>query len=146
MLITNPPPTSFTTLSEKKKEKNVACDTWHVTCDMWYVTRDMWHVTGEGRWTFSQSFSSLALTTLEWRFVEYLEEKADSLPFKSVSDKGVCRTAPATQGLLESFPQKNAGLTPTQFLKKSFGTLFPKPKLLEPLEHFCCILTHAIFW
>ena len=36
-------------------------------------------VTGGGRWTFSQNFSSRALTGWEWSFPEYLEEKADSL-------------------------------------------------------------------
>ena len=50
----------------KKKKKNVTCDVWHVTCDTWHVTRDMtrdtWHVTCLGGWTFSQNFSSLALT------------------------------------------------------------------------------------
>ena len=29
---------------EKKKEKQVTSDMWHVTLDMWHVTHDMWHV------------------------------------------------------------------------------------------------------
>ena len=36
----------------------------------------------------------------EVRFVEYLEEKADSLA-ELINNKGVCRTAPATPGLLD---------------------------------------------
>ena len=46
-LITDPPPTSFTILSKRKK-----CDIWHVICDKWHVTndtrnmtRDMWYLT-----------------------------------------------------------------------------------------------------
>ena len=42
----------------------------------WHVTYDMWPVTVGGRWTFYQKFSSQAVTAWEWRFVEYLEEKA----------------------------------------------------------------------
>ena len=45
-LITDPPPSSFTPLKKKKKQK---CDMWHVTCDIWHVTRDMWHMTCD-RW------------------------------------------------------------------------------------------------
>ena len=41
-LITNPLPTSFTTVT-------VTCDTWHVTCDTWHMKHDMWHMTGWGR-------------------------------------------------------------------------------------------------
>ena len=55
-------------------------DMWHVTCDSWQVTRDMWHMTrlGGGQ-TFSQNFSSLALTVCDLWYFEDLEEKDDSL-------------------------------------------------------------------
>ena len=110
-LITDPPPISFTTLSEKKrKEKKNTCDMWHVTRDMWHVTRDMWqvtrdtwHVTHLGGWTFSQNFSSLALTICDLWYYEDLEEKDDWLNQwmnELISDKTVYRTAPATPGLL----------------------------------------------
>ena len=82
-----------------KKQK---CDMWHMTCDMWHMTYDTWHethetwhVTGCGEWTFSQNFSSLAITICDllWRFggKGWLTE--------SVNYKGVCRTAPAIAGL-----------------------------------------------
>ena len=78
-------------------------DMWHATCDTWHVTCDTWNMTGGGRWTFSQNFSFPFLTVWEWRYFEDFEEKGDS-PNQSVSesmnDKGVCRTAPATPGLL----------------------------------------------
>ena len=47
----------------------MTCDTWHVTCDIWHVTHDTWHVTHGRGWTFSKSFSSLALTVFQvfWR-------------------------------------------------------------------------------
>ena len=66
---------------------HVTCHMWHMTCDMshvthdihvkfdkWHVTCDMWHVKDGGRWKFSLNFRSLAHM--------------------------VCRTAPATLGLL----------------------------------------------
>ena len=54
---------------------------------MWYVTCDMWK--------FSQKFGSIAHTVLEWMCFEDFKEK-DHL----FSDKDICRTAPATPGLL----------------------------------------------
>ena len=56
-------------------------------------------MTGGGRWTFSQNFSSLALTVWEWRCLEDIFTKYD-LATQFINQKGVCRTAPATPGLL----------------------------------------------
>ena len=39
----------------------------------------MWHMTGEGRWTFSQNFSSLALTVWEWRCSKNISTKKELL-------------------------------------------------------------------
>ena len=72
-LITDPPSSSFYTLSKKKKI--VTSDIWHVTHDTWHMTHDMWHMTGGGRWTFSQNASSLALTVWEWRRSEDISTK-----------------------------------------------------------------------
>ena len=52
-----------------------------------------------GGWTFSQNFSSLALTVCDLWYYEDLEEKDDSLN-ELMNDKAVYRTAPATPGLL----------------------------------------------
>ena len=38
---------------------------WHVAPDIWHLIPDMWHLTDGGRWTFSQNFRFLALTTWE---------------------------------------------------------------------------------
>ena len=54
-LITDTPPTSC----------NVTCDTWHMIDGV--------------RWTFSQNVSFLALTVSEWRFVEDIFTKDDSV-------------------------------------------------------------------
>ena len=72
---------------------------WHVIHDMWHMPCDTWHMTCGGRQTFSQNFSSLALTVSEWRFVEDILRMDDSLTY-SISDKAVYRTAQATPGLL----------------------------------------------
>ena len=77
----------------------VTGDTWHVTHDMWHVTCDTWHVTCLGRWTFSQNFSSLALTVCDLWYYEDLEEKDHWLNYLN-NYEAVYRTAPATPGLL----------------------------------------------
>ena len=62
------------------KKKKMTCDTWHVTRDMWHVTCDTWHVAHlGGGWTYSQNFSSLALTVCDLWYYEDLEEKDDSV-------------------------------------------------------------------
>ena len=62
------------------------------------MTPDTWHVTGGWGWTLSQNFSFLALTSLDvmmfWRF------GGQGWINESLNDKGVCRTALATPGLL----------------------------------------------
>ena len=61
-----------------------------MTCDMWQVV---------GGWIFSQNFSSLALIVWDlW----YLEDWGKGSLNKSISNRGDCRTTPATPGLLKS--------------------------------------------
>ena len=83
---------------EKKKKKNgthdmwhVTCDTWHVTCDTWHVIRDTWHMTNGVGGTFSQNFSSLALTVCDFWYYEDMEEKADWIN-ELINDEAVYRT------------------------------------------------------
>ena len=85
----------------KKKEKiHVTYHTWHVTRDMWHVTRcDTWQVTCLAGWSFSQTFSFLALTVCDLWYYEDLEEK-DELMNELINYEAVYRTAPATPGLL----------------------------------------------
>ena len=85
----------------------MTCDMWHMTGDTWHVTHDMWHVTCCGGWTFSQHFSSLALTVCDLWYYEDLEEKDHWLNEwinQSISHEAVYRTAPATPGLLKTIP------------------------------------------
>ena len=63
---------------------------WHVTRDMLHKTSDMWHLTDEGRWNFSQNFRSPAHTVWEWRYLEDLEEKDQSV-IELINEEGVCR-------------------------------------------------------
>ena len=72
----------------------------HMTHDTWHLTCDTWHVTGLGRWTFSQNFSSLTGLGLKviWRFGG--KGWVSQLMNEWMNDEGVCRTAPATPGLL----------------------------------------------
>ena len=52
---------------------------------------------------FSQNFSSLALKAWDLRCLEDLQEK-DQLPTQLMRDEAVCRTGPATPGLVIIFP------------------------------------------
>ena len=72
-----------------------------MTRDTWHVTRDKWHVTCLWGWTFSQSFSSLALTVCDLWYKEDLEEKDDSVT-EWINHEAVYRTAPATPCLLKT--------------------------------------------
>ena len=107
-LITDPPPTSSSSWSKNKwiyityDTLHVTNDIWRMTPYMWHVTRDMQHMTGGGRWIFSQNVSSLTQTVWEWRCFEDFFWKAHLIN-QSVSDKGVCRTVPATPGLLNIY-------------------------------------------
>ena len=83
------------------KNKNETCDKWHVTCDTWHVTWDML-----GGWTFSQNFSSLALTICYLWYYEDLEEKDDLLTELMnylIIHEAVYGTGPATPGLVDNF-------------------------------------------
>ena len=70
LLITDPPPYSFTTLSNNKKYKwhmtHVTHDTWHVTCDTWQ---------GGGE----PSIKTSALMVREWRCSEDISTRDHSV-------------------------------------------------------------------
>ena len=83
-----------------------------MTHDICYVTCDMQHVTHGGRWSFSQNFRSLAHTVWEWRCLEDISTK-DQLLNHLMSDKGVCRTALATPGLLNIEQKKEVYWCPS---------------------------------
>ena len=76
-LITDPPPSSSTILS-----KNVTTDTWH-------LTPDTWHLTPDTRWND-------VLKVLMKRITDWLTDSMNEWR----SNKGVCRAAQATPGLL----------------------------------------------
>ena len=61
----------------------------------------MWHGSCLGGWTFSQNFSSIALTVCDLWYYEDLEEKDDWLN-QLMNDEAVNRTAAATPGLLRN--------------------------------------------
>ena len=67
-------------------------------CDMWHMTHGVW-------WTLWQNFRSLALTVWELWCSEDISTKDDPLNElinELMNYKGVCRTAPATPGLLKT--------------------------------------------
>ena len=86
-------------------------DMWHLTCDTWHVTPDTWHMT-PNIWDVSRDTQGVMKIVskfqlprsfglgvkVSWRFwtkgwlAEWMNE--------SIIDEAVCRTAPATPGLL----------------------------------------------
>ena len=78
---------------------------WHVTFDTWHVTCDMWHVSRLGGWTFSQNFSSLALTICDLSYYEDILGKGwlNEIMNEWISSEAVCRTAPSTPGLSKKY-------------------------------------------
>ena len=73
-------------------------DTWHVKYDTWHVTYDTWHMKHRGRWPFSQKISYNFGGKVFWIFggKGWLADWTNEW----MNNKGVCRTAPATRGLL----------------------------------------------
>ena len=107
---------------KKRRKWHVTCDIWHVTRDMWHVTCDMWHVTCLGGLTFSQNFSSLALTVCDlWYYKDILGKGwLNESMNEWMNDEAVCRTAPATPGL-STIPAPASREPPFSLL---FTTLF----------------------
>ena len=58
------------------------------------------YVTDAGGWTLCHNFSSLALEVWDRQCIEDSERKDDRPHYYWMNDKGVCRTAPATQSRL----------------------------------------------
>ena len=84
-MITDPQPTSSTIWSKKLK----TCDTWHVTCHTW------WGMNIVPKVQLLSSYG-LVLTVSWWLWTKWWLNESNNYWIK----KGVCRTAPATPGLL----------------------------------------------
>ena len=81
----------------------------------------------------SQNFSFLAVTALEKLCFEDLEEKGDLSELNN--DQRVCRTAPATVGLLNTVVSK------CRFLNKAHLNYFchkPQQKQIPAVQVLCC--------
>ena len=94
----------------------MSCDKWNMTCDKWHLTHHTWHVTCD-MWYMEGGehclkFSAPELLRFErdsvwkiytWRITQWVTYW--------ISDRGVCRTSPATPSLLNMFrwsPQQNS--------------------------------------
>ena len=94
----------------------VTPDTWQLTPDTCHETCDVCHLIHRGLWTLFKHFRYLNLTVWERRSLEDIFTKdpwVSDLINKLMSDKGVCRTAPATQGLLISKLMSDKGVCRT---------------------------------
>ena len=77
---------------------------WHMTHDMWHMSHDRW---GEVNLLSKKLSSSHGLgVKVYWRYFHK--------PWVNLIIDGVCKTAPATPGLLKSFPTN--GATPSTFV------------------------------
>ena len=75
---------------------NVTHDAWHVTCDMWHMTRDTGY--GVNILSILQLSRSNGLV-----FMMFWSSGGKGWVTQFMSDKGVCRTGPATPGLSKVF-------------------------------------------
>ena len=73
---------------------------WHMTCDTWHVTRDTWHVTCDMLWGVNiLSKFQLPSSYCLW-FMIFWWFGGKGWLTQSINNEAVCRTAPATPGLL----------------------------------------------
>ena len=72
-------------------------DMWHLTCDTLHVIPDIWHVVGDEHCVQLPSYTGLGVMIF-WSSGGKVSA-TDRLNYL-ISDRGVCRTAPATPGLL----------------------------------------------
>ena len=79
----------------------VTRDRWHMTGDSWYMTRDMWHMTHVNILSKFQLSRSNGLG-----FMKLWISGGKGWLTQIINDEAVCRTAPATPGLLIISPQK----------------------------------------
>ena len=80
---------------------DVTCDIWHVTGDSWHMTYDTWHMTHGVSRTFPQNFSYLYFTGLGvMMYLKIWWKKMNHWMNQLMKHEDVCRTAPATLGLL----------------------------------------------
>ena len=81
----------------KRDMRHMTCDMWHLTCDTWHLTCDMlWGVNILSKCQFPSTYSLWFM--IFWSFLgkAWLTKSMN----QSISDKGVCRKALATPGLL----------------------------------------------
>ena len=99
---------------------HLTCDTWHVTPYTWHVTHNIWHVTNGGG-EHSLKISAPKRLPFGCNYVLNLEEKDDWIN-EWTNDNGVCKTVPATPGLLKKRPSvAGAVLQLPPLLINSFG-------------------------
>ena len=114
---------------KKTKPKKI-----HMTHDMWHVTRDMRHMSCD-TWQVLKILSQVQLLSAsvwEWSVKAFLRKKiCDS------TNKGVCRTGPATPGLLKTEPVFKGGTVSAS--RKTLGYLCgwraAAPVRLAPSAH-----------
>ena len=119
----------------------MTCDIWHVTCDMWHVTRDMWHMTCDMLWGVNilSTFPLPSFYGLWFMIFWRLGGKGSrtDLINQLINDKGVCRTAPATPGLLNiGLCRTNLEKVPPHAISSFLGAW--KLKAISGLDTFWC--------
>ena len=124
---------------------HVTCDRWHVTHDMWHVTRDTWHVTHD-TWCGVNILSKFQLSSSNGLgFMMLWISGGKGSVTRSVNDEAVCRTAPATPGLLNTMTVRNSMIPSLKsaIYSRAGTTKFAKPPIcgvhLVPFSH-CTVI------
>ena len=76
---------------------------WHVTRDTWHVTLDTWHLTCDTWWGVNILSTFQLSTSFGLGVMVFLRFWGKGGVNHSISHKAVCRTAPATPGLVNIY-------------------------------------------
>ena len=89
--------------NRKNDMGHTTCDAWHLTHDRWHMTCDIWHMTCDMLWGVN-ILSKFQLPSCYglWFIISWTLGGKGSRTDWLINDKGVCRTAPAKPGLLNT--------------------------------------------
>ena len=130
---------------------------WQLTRDTWHMTCDTWPVTHGGEWTYSQHFSSQALTVWDWQCLGDSELKDHRLSqwmtkvfIKQPRLHRVCETPLSlTEWVSGPFPPYLQNITnpkPLELGTWNLETMFTSPNMSHVMCHMSPVTCHKSFF
>ena len=94
-------------------------DTWHMTHNTWHMTHDIWHMVGGVNILSKFQLSSSNGLGFMMLWISW----GKGLINQSISHGGVCRTAPATPGLLNRAREKTKTVLKSHWHGEQLGNM-----------------------